>query len=150
VDLLEGVLRVADSKTEDGIRSIALPPTLALELQEHFRRTPYKGADEYVFADRERGTPLNPKAFSAALTAAQKVAGVGGRVRAFHDLRHTAITNDAAAGSSAIAVMTKAGHSDMKTTKHYLHLAGVVFRDEAEALERRLLGEKVSTNFLPT
>jgi hypothetical protein len=45
---------------------------------------------------------------------------------------------------AAIAVMTKAGHSDMKTTKNYLHLAGVVFRDEAEALERRLLGE-VST-----
>jgi hypothetical protein len=36
--------------------------------------------------------------------------------------------------------MTKAGHSDMKTTRAYLHLAGVVFRDEAEALERRLLG----------
>jgi hypothetical protein len=36
--------------------------------------------------------------------------------------------------------MTKASHSDMKTTKRYLHLAGVVFRDEAEALERRLLG----------
>jgi hypothetical protein len=50
----------------------------------------------------------------------------------------------ASAFSSAIAVMTKAGHSDMKTTKNYLHLAGVVFRDEAEALERRLLGE-VST-----
>ena len=32
----------------------------------------------------------------------------------------------------------------MKTTKNYLHLAGVVFRDEAEALERRLLGN-VST-----
>ena len=28
----------------------------------------------------------------------------------------------------------------MQTTKVYLHLAGVVFRDEAEALERRLLG----------
>lgn len=36
--------------------------------------------------------------------------------------------------------MTKAGHSDMKTTKRYMHLAGVVFRDEAAALERRLLG----------
>jgi hypothetical protein len=29
----------------------------------------------------------------------------------------------------------------MKTTRIYLHLAGVVFREEAEALERRLLGE---------
>jgi hypothetical protein len=36
--------------------------------------------------------------------------------------------------------MTKAGHSSMTTTKRYLHLAGVVFRDEADALERRLLG----------
>jgi len=32
----------------------------------------------------------------------------------------------------------------MKTTKGYLHLAGVVFRDEAEALEKRLLGASVS------
>jgi hypothetical protein len=28
----------------------------------------------------------------------------------------------------------------MATTRGYLHLAGVVFRDEASALERRLLG----------
>jgi len=28
----------------------------------------------------------------------------------------------------------------MQTTKGYLHLAGVVFRDEAAALERRMLG----------
>ena len=34
--------------------------------------------------------------------------------------------------------MTKAGHADTATTKRYLHLARVVFRDEADALERRL------------
>jgi hypothetical protein len=28
----------------------------------------------------------------------------------------------------------------MQTTKQYVHLAGVVFREEASALERRLLG----------
>jgi hypothetical protein len=33
--------------------------------------------------------------------------------------------------------MTKAGHTDMRTTKRYLHLAGVVFRDEAARLEER-------------
>jgi hypothetical protein len=36
--------------------------------------------------------------------------------------------------------MTKAGHADMKTTKLFLHLAGVGFRDGAERLEKRLLG----------
>jgi len=34
----------------------------------------------------------------------------------------------------------------MKTTNVYLHMAGVVFRDEAEALERRLLGVESSTH----
>ena len=29
-------------------------------------------------------------------------------------------------------------HRSMSTTKLYLHLAGVVFRNEAEALERRV------------
>jgi hypothetical protein len=65
-------------------------------------------------------------------------------VRPFHDLRHTALTNEAASGSNPIAIMANAGHSDMKVTRRYLHLAGTVFRDEAEAHERRLLGEPVT------
>ena len=44
-----------------------------------------------------------------------------------------------------IAIMTKAGHASMATTKRYLKLAGVVFRDEAQALEERLLGASLST-----
>ena len=52
--------------------------------------------------------------------------GCRGTGSCLHDLRHIAITNDAASGANAIAVMTKAGHSDMKTTKRYMHLAGVV------------------------
>ena len=56
------------------------------------------------------------------------------------DLRHTAITNDAAAGSSPIAVKAKAGHANMAPTQRYVHLAGVVFRDEADRLAPRLLG----------
>ena len=39
-----------------------------------------------------------------------------------------------------IALMARAGHRSMATTNQYLHLAGVVFRDEAAALEQRLLG----------
>jgi hypothetical protein len=61
-------------------------------------------------------------------------------VRPFHDLRHSAITLDAASGASEIAVMTKAGHSSFATTRTYLHLAGTVFRDEAERMERMAFG----------
>jgi integrase len=138
VDFVEEVLRVRDSKTEDGIRSIALPGGLMEALWQWRRQTSYQGDQERVFCNPKTGGEYREETFSEALRAALRTAKVEGYVRPFHDLRHTAITNDAASGSSPIAVMAKAGHASMGTTKRYLHLAGVVFRDEAEALERRL------------
>ena len=81
--------------------------------------------------------------FSVALRAAYATAGLDypAGLRPCHDLRVTSITNDVLAGAHPVAIMTKAGHANMTTTKRYLKLAGVVFRDEADALERRLLGE---------
>ncbi len=146
IDLVENVLRVVDSKTEEGVRSIALSPVLAEELWQWRRETKFQGDGERVFCNQGTGGEYDEEHFAVALRAALKASGVEDYVRPFHDLRHTAITNDAAAGSSAIAVMAKAGHSSMATTKRYLHLAGVVFHDEAEALERRLLGVESSTH----
>lgn len=140
LDLLEGVLRVRDSKSEEGVRSIALSPSLVDELGQHYRRSAFKGNDELVFCHRTRGSKIDHEWFAAEFRAALKRAGITDHVRPFHDLRHTAITNDAAAGASELAVMAKAGHRSMSTTKTYLHLAGVVFRNEAEELERRMLG----------
>jgi len=146
IDLVENRLRVVASKTEEGVRSVALSSGLAEELWQWRRETKFQGADERVFCNQGTGGEYDEEHFAMALRAALKVAGIDDYVRPFHDLRHTAITNDAAAGSSAIAVMAKAGHSSMATTKRYLHLAGVVFHDEAEALERRLLGVESSTH----
>jgi len=143
VDLVENVLRVAESKSEDGERTIALSPRLAESLWQHRRRSTFQGEDERVFCNERTGGPLDPADFREALTAALRAARINDYVRPFHDLRHTAITNDAAAGASPIALMAKAGHRNMSTTKTYLHLAGTVFRDEADRLERRLLGAEV-------
>jgi len=41
--------------------------------------------------------------------------------------------------------MTKAGRSKTATTQIYVYVAGVVFSDEAEALERRLFGAPVES-----
>jgi hypothetical protein len=78
--------------------------------------------------------------YAGEFRAALKRAGITDYVRPFHDARHASLTNGAAAGETPIALMSRAGHRSMQTTKIYLHLAGTVFRDEAEALERRLLG----------
>lgn len=47
----------------------------------------------------------------------------------------------AKAGSSPLAIMATAGHRSFARTRRYLHLAGQTFKDDADALERRLLGE---------
>jgi integrase len=140
VDLVDCVLRVRDSKTEEGIRAIALSPALAEALWQHERGSAYQGEDDRVFCHPERGTRYSEKLFAEQFRAALKAAGITDYVRPFHDLRHTSLTNEAASGSTPIALMAKAGHTDMKVTRRYLHLAGIVFPAEAQALERRLLG----------
>ena len=146
VDLVENILRVSDSKTEEGIRAIAIPSTLAEALWQRRRSSSFQGDDELVFCHPSRGTVYNDARFASQFREALTAAGITDYVRPFHDLRHSSITNEAVAGSSPIALMAKAGHKSMRTTNVYLHLAGVVFRDEAEALERRLLGVESSTH----
>ena len=140
VNLVERTLRIEASKSEEGERLIALPPTLVDELVAHFGGSSYRSDDDHVFCHPERGSKLDAKWYHERFQDALAAAGVEGHVRTFHDLRHTALTNLAATGASPIAVMATAGHRSMQTTKGYLHLAGVVFHDEASALERRLLG----------
>jgi hypothetical protein len=97
-----------------------------------------------VFCDEARGTVYRAETFKAAVDAALAPAGITDYVRPFHDLRHTAITNDA--GSTANAVTAKAGHRNMATTRTYLYLAGTVFREEAERLERSSSGIQFCTH----
>lgn len=73
--------------------------------------------------------------------AALARAKVEGAVRPFHDGRHSSITNAAVAGLSPAALMSRAGHSDFKTTQVYIDIAGVTFRDEAERVGERLWGK---------
>jgi integrase len=141
VDFLEGAIRVRKSKSRDGYRSIAMPQTLSDALWTWKLGTVYQADEDYVFANPESGRRMNPdRWWNREWKAALKKAGVSGYVRPFHDARHSSLTHQAAAGSSPVAIMATAGHASMATTKRYLHLAGVVFKDEADALERRLLG----------
>jgi integrase len=142
VDLIENRLRVADSKTETGERSVAVPPTLAEQLWQNQRASAYNAPGDRVFCHPEAGTVYRYKTFSEALRGAYKAAGMAfpEGMRPFHDLRVTSITNDAIAGANPVALMTKAGHASMATTRRYLRLAGTVFPEEAAALEGRLLG----------
>jgi integrase len=118
---------------------VALARTLADELAQQYAETRYRD-DDFVFGHRRKGSRLDADWYTKHFRKALAAAGIEGRVRAFHDMRHTALTNLAATGASPVALMATAGHRSMSTTKQNVHLAGVVFRDEATALEQRLLG----------
>jgi integrase len=124
VDLVENVLRIRESESEEGERLIALSPTLAEEFWQHRRRTAFAGDDELVFVHAERGSKIDHEWYAAEFRAALKRAGITDYVRPFHDARHASLTNGAAAGETPIALMSRAGHRSMSTTKGYLHLAG--------------------------
>ena len=93
-----------------------------------------------MFCHPQRGTPLDPKRYAKTLRLALAKAKIDRSMRPFHDSRHTAITQSAAAGVSPAALMARAGHSGFKTTQGYIDLAGEKFRDEAEQTEARVLG----------
>jgi integrase len=140
IDHLASRLRVAESKSEEGERSIALSPTLAEALWQHHRTTAYKADDDRVFCHPTRGSRIDHEWYAGEFRAALKAAGITDYVRPFHDMRHASLTNGVVAGEQPIEVMARAGHRSMATTRQYLHLAGVVFPEKAAALEQHLLG----------
>lgn len=127
-------------KSEAGERTIALDPVLAEELWQHRRRSSFQGEDERVFVSAT-GNAIDVQRYTETLRAALSKAEIDRPMRPFHDGRHTAITNDAAAGNAPLAIMRRAGHSDFKTTQRYIDLAGETFREEAERLGQRIFGQ---------
>ena len=127
---------------------------------------------DYAKVRQHKGVPLKPeqvrvllRAFddeqartaflTFVLTGVRKSELTGGAgiawpdgFRRCHDLRVTCGTNDAIAGMNPAKLQVKLGHSDFRVTQRYVNLAGVVFAEEAAALEARLLGPVESSTDL--
>ena len=148
VELLEGRLRVREAlvrgrfttpKSRASRRLIELGPRTAELLATHWKGSPFSGEDELVFCHPELGTPLDPgRLVRAYLRPALNRAGITKPFRAFHDLRHTALTHEAAAGNPMAYVQMKAGHSQSQITERYIHAAQVLFPGAAAKGEARM------------
>jgi len=132
---LERLTRVAGSGPErrhwagqcQRRRTIGLELFIVEELTRHLARTAYNGNDEPVFCDPQTGRSLDPMRYSRLHKPALRRAAVDKPLRPFHGIRHSALTNDAASGMDAMALMTPAGHSSFRTTQGHIHLAGELF-----------------------
>lgn len=148
VEMLERRLHVRRSlvrgefgepKSKAGRRTIGYGPRAGAVLDEQFRSSLYRSPDSLVFCDPQLGTPLDPSKVSDDMRKAIKKAGIERPVRPWHDLRHTALTHDAASGNPAVYVQARAGHAQATMTDRYVHAAQVAFPGAAERSEERLL-----------
>ncbi len=90
----------------------------------------------------EHGTPLEPTKLTRYARKALTRANVPASFRPWHGMRHTALTETAAAGVPGMFVQAKAGHAQGSTTEGYLHPHRTAYPDAAELAEARLFAQE--------
>ncbi|MGH3008596.1 MAG: tyrosine-type recombinase/integrase, partial [Gaiellaceae bacterium] len=131
--------RLTTPKSRAGTRTIQLGPHTNKLLADHYAASRYTADSDYVFHHPHKGTPLDPARLSRRyLRPALKAAGINKPIRPFHDLRHTALTHDAAAGNPLTYIQHKAGHSQPAITQRYIHAAQTSFPGAAQRAEERM------------
>jgi integrase len=134
--------RIVAPKSRTSRRTMELGPRTAGVLDEVWKASRYRSDDSLVFGHPALGTPVDPTKLSRDyMRPALKAAGITKPFRPWHDLRHTALTHEAAAGNPHAYVQAKAGHSQSTITDRYIHAAQVLFPGAAEKAETRMFGE---------
>lgn len=120
VVFLKGATVVSGTKSEAGVRDVAVPPHLIPDLKEHLKVHCAKGADGLLFP-ADGGGHLWPsvmhKHFRKGREAAQR------RDLRFHDLRHTGAVMAAQQGATIADLQARLGHSTAAAALLYQHTA---------------------------
>ncbi len=136
-----GVIDYDVPKSKAGVRTVALPATVAVAVAEHLAT--YRegiGEDELVFVTA-RGRSIRGGGYSQAIPKA--MAAIGRPDVRVHDLRHTGSTLAAQSGASLPELMNRLGHDSVSAAQGYLHATTDHGREVADALgEAIAAGEK--------
>ncbi|MCU1676637.1 MAG: site-specific integrase [Frankiales bacterium] len=104
------------------VRTVPLAPQVAAELEALHKVSPWTRDDHPVFADPHTGLPAARTPMMERYRKALKSAGLDEAFR-MHDLRHTMGTSLAMAGIDVVTIQAYLGHSDLATTRRYMHYA---------------------------
>lgn len=127
-------------KTKTSARTVAVPATLARELDHHLRSWPATGDDQLVFTAPE-GCALRRNNFRRRVWLPAVRSSVGGELR-FHDLRHTHAALLIAEGEDPYVISKRLGHASIKTT---YDIYGHLFEGQDDAAANRLDGLMTET-----
>jgi integrase len=151
VDLAGGRIRVADSKTDAGVRWVPILPALRDELLSRKTSTRYPGPENLVFCSRTGSKLSKDNTRTRVLGRAHELADEAlladdlaplPETLTQHGLRHTYISLRVALGDDPATIAQDAGHADMSVTfRIYTHVMRLAPGDR-EAL-RQLVGQSV-------
>ncbi len=130
-------------KSDAGRRTVTLPPTVAVALNEHLARFVPSNPDALLFTTAT-GRPVT-RAQRAALLARPKRAA-GRPDLTWHDLRHTGMTLAAATGASLVQLQRRLGQSTARAALIYQHATDDADRLLAEALDDAASGRTATVH----
>jgi integrase len=117
-ELKNGTRIFGPPKSDAGRRSVAIPPHLLPEIEEHLDRWTIPGSESFVFSG-PFSESLRRATFNSAWDRARKAVGL--EHLHFHDLRHTGNTLAAATGASTKELMARMGHASPRAALIYQH-----------------------------
>jgi len=130
VKLKKGLLFIRDGKGQKD-RYTLLTPALKEWLEAYLEESrPVK----YLFEGSKAGEPYTAASLTNALKTAAKRAGIHRRVH-LHMLRHSFTTHLIEDGEDISVLQQLLGHSSIKTTQRYTHMANKALRQTRSPLE---------------
>lgn len=119
VDLDRGQIRISQSKNKKD-RYITMSAHAARGVKKHITLNDPR---DYLFeSPKRKGMPISKTKIRQLLKEAVEKAGIRKSV-CVHTLRHTYATHQLEAGQNIMMVKDALGHSDIRTTLIYLHIA---------------------------
>lgn len=128
-------LTVKAPKSAAGVRTVAFPASLTVELAAHLAEYAEPGRTGRVFVG-PRGGVLRRNNFRRIWLRAIGTAGLGDVH--FHDLRHTGNTLAATGGASTRELMHRMGHSSVRAALIYQHLVNGRDHEIAEHVDDQI------------
>jgi integrase len=126
---------VKQPKTARSVRAIALPRMVADELEAHWKASPFRAPDDYVFTN-SIGTPLDGRSMVREVFEPARVRAKLPPVR-FHDLRHSYASVLIEQGAHPKVISDQLGHASVQITMdRYSHLFDGAYSDVNDELER--------------
>lgn len=123
VRVVHNIVRGRRTTPKSGkMRSVPLAPQVVAELEALREQSRWTRPTDPVFADFATGQPIARTPLMERYRKALTAAGLDEQFR-FHDLRHTFGTSLAMAGVDVVTIQEYMGHSDLATTRRYLHYA---------------------------